>query len=111
MLYVANAFSTSMLSGDALVSFRRVSLETVRDGLRPLTGGAWTSAVGHADTAALFSKLLGMEVPVNRTTLRLERGDGLIVGQYVGPRLPEGATELPEGARIDWLLVSARLDS
>jgi hypothetical protein len=28
------------------------------------------------------------------------------VAQYVGPRLPEGTTRLPDGARIDYYLVA-----
>jgi hypothetical protein len=33
-------------------------------------------------------------------------GDRVLVGQYSGTRLPEGATTLPEGATIRWLVVS-----
>ena len=68
-------------------------------------GGEFVSAVGHADTAALFSSLLGVEVPACRVSVSLDEGTVLLVGQYVGPRLPEGSTTLPEGARVLWLLV------
>ena len=64
------------------------------------------SAVGHADTAAVFSSDLGVMVPANRTTIALRKGDKLLVGQYRGPRLPEGAKDLPEGSTIEWVLVS-----
>ena len=64
-----------------------------------------SSAVGHADTAAVLSTVLGVDVPMNRTTLQMEHGVALLVGQYKGPRLPEGATALPEGATIEWWLV------
>ena len=64
------------------------------------------SAVGHADTAAVFTAVLGLPVPCNRATVTLHPGDSAIVGQYAGPRLPEGATVLPEGATIKWLVVS-----
>jgi hypothetical protein len=40
----------------------------------------------------------------NRVNVSLKPGDAAIVGQYIGPRLPEGATTLPEGATIKWLL-------
>ncbi|MCK7505116.1 MAG: DUF1874 domain-containing protein [Desulfobacterales bacterium] len=56
------------------------------------------SAVGHADTAAVFSSLLGRPVPVERRSIKLDEGETALVGQYIGPRLPEGATTLPEGA-------------
>lgn len=63
------------------------------------------SVVGHADTAAVFTALLGREVEFNRESVKLPPGQILLVGQYSGPRLPEGATSLPEGATIEWWLV------
>lgn len=63
------------------------------------------SAVGHDTTAAVFSSALGLEVPYNRATVALSPGSVVIVGQYSGPRLIEGTTELPEGATIKWLQV------
>lgn len=41
----------------------------------------------------------------NRETMKLDAGDVLVVAQYVGPRLPEGATELPPNARIEYFTV------
>ncbi|MBI2642124.1 MAG: hypothetical protein HYW96_00935 [Candidatus Wildermuthbacteria bacterium] len=38
-------------------------------------------------------------------------GYPILVAQYVGSRLPEGATTLPTGARIIWFLVDARSGS
>ncbi len=64
------------------------------------------SAVGHADTAAVFGEQLVMPVQPNRVNVSLKSGDMVLVGQYRGPRLPEGATTLPEGATIQWLLVT-----
>ena len=65
-----------------------------------LLENGFTSGVGHPDTAAVISTLLGKEVVPNRVNIQLTQGDVLIVAQYTGPRLPEGATELPEGATI-----------
>lgn len=67
-----------------------------------------TSAVGHSDTAAIFSEILGTEVPENRISIPpLGAGtEQILAGLYTGPRLPEGATTLPEGATITWVLVS-----
>jgi hypothetical protein len=64
------------------------------------------SAVGHADTAALFSDILSLNIPCERRTITLSANDTILVGQYNGPRLPEGATTLPEGASIRWLHVT-----
>lgn len=63
------------------------------------------SIVGHQSTADIFTDILDRPIACNRETLTLTRGDVLLVGQYVGPRLPEGATTLPEGARIEWWTV------
>jgi len=80
-----------------------VSIDEVRFLLRG--DGRYTSAVGHVETAAVFSGQLGMPVCFNRATVSLKPGDIAVVGQYKGPRLPEGATTLPEGAKIDWMAV------
>jgi protein involved in polysaccharide export with SLBB domain len=101
VLYLVNSFSLNMLATlDVNLTVREVSIEAARN----LAEGA-VSAVGHADTARVFAALLGREVEHARATLRLSPGDRLLVGQYSGPRLPEGATSLPEGATIAWLTV------
>lgn len=58
------------------------------------------SFVGHADTA----NILGVEC--HRGDLKITENDVLYVAQYMGPRLPEGATELPEGAVIEFYRVT-----
>lgn len=67
--------------------------------------GGFKSAVGHADTAAVYSHLLGTKIECNRVDLSLKVGDHLLVGELVGPRLPEGATHLPPGTAINWKLI------
>jgi hypothetical protein len=122
-LYVLNAFSLSMLdraSQDGAPSgYLRQGHESpgVARIPRPIDdpkrliqdhtarGGQVVSAVGHADTAAVFSTILGFPVEPNRVNVRLAPGDIALVGQYVGPRLPEGATTLPHGATIEWWVV------
>lgn len=63
------------------------------------------SYVGHADTAAVMSADLGVEIQHNRETLILTPQEVLLVGQYKGPRLEEGAKSLPPGAVLEWWLV------
>ena len=99
-MFILNAFSLNMISGNADIVVREVS-ESVAARL----ADACVSAVGDADTAAVFSSVLGVTVPCNRATVTLKDGDLALVGQYSGPRLPEGATSLPEGATIKWLVV------
>ena len=83
--YISNAFSLQMLgaSNSGTISYEEVE--------RPDNLSEYVSVVGHTDTA----KVLG--VACNRVSLTLEKGDELLVAQLVGGRLPEGATELPEG--------------
>lgn len=105
MLYVSNAFSLQMLD---LTRENKVRVVPVDDPKTVVAAQQFTSAVGHADTANLFSGQLGVAVPAQRINVKLTAEDALLVGQYVGPRLPEGATTLPEGASIAWLLVTVR---
>ena len=103
-MYLLNAFSLNMIDvGDADVTIREVSEKAAA-----ILAVNCTSAVGHADTAAVFSKVLGVPVACNRVTVTMKDGDLALVGQYSGPRLPEGATSLPGGATIKWLIVGVR---
>lgn len=125
MKYLSNAFSLQM-QGENDCTARKCSLEEAKETVVNLAPGPYVdresekdgsdaiykltakSCVGHADIATLLSKLIGYEVPVNRVSVALQPGDTLVVGQYVGPRLPEGCTTLPEGAKVAWYIVECR---
>lgn len=112
-MYLINSFSLNMLEDlTATIHTRELTADEARTWLRIFAEEAgadrFQSAVGHADTAALFSSVLGLPVPCNRATVCLKAGDRAIVGQYKGPRLPEGTTELPEGAEIKWIAVEVQ---
>lgn len=100
--FICNAFSLNMLS--SLTANIRCIEVTAAQAAEIAEGAA--SAVGHADTAAVFSSVLGACVPSARITVTLNKGDSVLVGQYSGPRLPEGATTLPEGATVKWVIVT-----
>lgn len=101
---IGNAFSAGMMDNlPNVVSFSEFSLEEARNWVAENNP---SSCVGHADTAALISALLGYEVVMNRVSTSLKAGDRLLIAQYNGARLPEGATSLPEGARLRWILAS-----
>jgi len=97
---LVNAFSINMLgrSGHDL-ALRPVNVDAVRNLHR---AHGLVSAVGHADTAAVLSGLLGFPVKCNRVNVTLDHDHSLVVAQYRGPRLPEGATTLPSGAEIEF---------
>ena len=101
-MYMLNAFSANMLAEFPVsVQFTEITTNVVT-----ALAQESVSAVGHADTAALFSTILGVKIPCNRVSVTLKAGDNALLGQYSGPRLPEGATTLPEGASIKWVLVN-----
>jgi hypothetical protein len=116
-MYLVNAFSLNMLSGDNLtVKVRKLTVDEAKRLLAP--DGHLASdvvlAVGHADTARVIGALLSLpeadinrmvEVAQTRPTVKMAGRDKALVAQYIGPRLPEGATKLPEGARIEFFLV------
>lgn len=92
--YLGNAFSLQMVA----FSSYQLSVQEVE----PTEVGAsdFVSCIGHIDTAAVVSSIIGKEVPMNRINVSLEKGDTLYVAQVVGGRLPEGTTTLPEGFKI-----------
>lgn len=104
MVYVANAFSLGMLA-EFPASLRIVQLSRAEAQYKLRTNN-WRSIVGHESTAALFSADLGVTMGSVRETFRMGSTDQLLVGQYIGPRLAEGVTELPSGATIEWRLVT-----
>lgn len=114
MMYLTNAFSVNMLPsssitsfGDFQINFREVSLEVAKN---ILTEEEWISAVGHQSTADLLSVLFGIEIIPNRISVEMRRKslDFLLMAQYSGPRLQEGVTELPEGAKIRFWIVDLK---
>jgi hypothetical protein len=51
----------------------------------------FTSAVGHESSAVVLSHILGVNIPFNRITIRVESGD-MILAFQLEERLPEGFT-------------------
>lgn len=122
-IYIANAFSLSMLNREQQAGTpagytprstdrigRTARIPRPLDDPRALVAARQiparvVSIVGHEDTARVLGGLLGIELRKNRVSIELAPEDLVIVGQLVGARLPEGATELPEGAAIEWWIV------
>lgn len=131
-IYIANAISLSMLDREdqsgsptgyvprtgtpaSRVGTARIPVpldEDAKEWLRSMSalGAEIVSAVGHPDTAALFSSLLGIPVECNRISVRLGRDDILLIGQIMAAdggmvRLAPGTTELPLGATIEWWVI------
>jgi hypothetical protein len=105
-MYILNAFSLNMVSAECLpdVRFAELSLHAARELVR--SDVDVVSGVGHVETASVFTDILGIPVSYARTNVVLGHGTQAVIGQYSGRRLPEGATFLPEGASIRWVLVT-----
>lgn len=111
MRYVCNVFTIAMAPEGGHLTWHPISVNVARGMLRPCDPRevelgcqrGLTQAVGHAHTAELANSQLGEKlIEFSRLSVRLEHGDDLVLCQYVGPRLPEGVTVLPEGAKIVW---------
>jgi hypothetical protein len=103
---ITNAFSISMIEieKEGNINFRKITIAEVKN---LLSHFPYSSAIEHADTAAVVSSILGVHLPANKIiNVKLSKDKRLIVAQYNGPRLPEGSTTLPENASIDfWMVV------
>lgn len=58
-----------------------------------------TNCFGHQSTSDLIKARHNIIVPCNRATVNIDCGF-IVVPQYRGIRLPEGATELPSGSKL-----------
>jgi Domain of unknown function (DUF1874) len=110
VLKVCNAFSLNMVgSFPAMFVFDEITGAQASDLVQAAeANGSLESCVGHADTAVVFGAVLGANIAPARVNVSITAGDGhvVLVGQYSGPRLPEGCKTLPEGSTIKWILVS-----
>lgn len=100
---LGNAFSLQMLDLSAPSTFDVVPVT-----LKEVADSGFTSIVGHPDTAAVLTDMLGVDVPANRASVHLSPGDVLFVAQLTGGRLPEGATTLPDGFSMAFVKVTVR---
>jgi len=74
-----------MLAPPATVKVVEASIEDVKN----ILSSNFISAIGHEATAKIITTQLGVNVPVNRVSIRLNQGDTLIVYQLL-KRLEEG---------------------
>lgn len=130
MLYIVNSFSINMIADDLLdfplypeplydgenrcLRFKKLSDEELRE---TLVANIFRvrNAIGHSDLDNLvrthIRELCEVQLkPGERLTVKLRYRDQALVAQYRGPRLPEGATSLPEGAEIEYWLVTGKDD-
>jgi hypothetical protein len=113
MTFISNAFSLQMLgdgprkrsADDNFVKLKIDDNLTTAD-VQVALSMPFRSIVGHADIAAVMGNILDTTIAMNRESVKITENDVLIVGQYIGGRLPEGTTTLPEGAQIKWYRIT-----
>jgi len=87
MLHISNAFSLGMLQGsEVTLKVTEVGTETVKTLLKSQD---FQNSIGHQGTADILTSLLDVNVPMNRASIKLQKGDALIVFQLL-TRLEEG---------------------
>ncbi|MEM7820035.1 MAG: DUF1874 domain-containing protein [Candidatus Aenigmatarchaeota archaeon] len=85
MLYILNS---AVITTPGKYSYRLIDREYAID---LLASNQWISTIGYESTAKAMSELVGMEIPLNRVTIRMKAGDIAIVFRIV---LPEGAERI-----------------
>lgn len=102
-MHILNAFAVSMLPQEGgVVKFIPLSPEEVR---AAMSGKVIVSHIGHTSTAAVLSRELNIDLYTCRDNFTINADSDVIVAQYIGPRLPEGTVELPQGATIKYFMV------
>lgn len=101
---LCNAFSLQMLNLDCENNVNVKPISQTETAVMLEKG--FESAIGHESTADVLSNKLKFEVQTNRANIKLDGDTELIVAQFVGGRLPEGAKTLPDNMQIKFVLVS-----
>ena len=92
---IGNVLTAGLLKKQAVKLISTpISWEEFDEYIQMVEDGNAINYMGHPSTALL----VGMEA--NRVSLQADYGSTLVVVQYDGPRLNEGATELPKGASL-----------
>ena len=112
-MFITTAFSINMLPLDGRHTTMNFYGPLTADEFKAYmqkAGVELESAIGHANTAAVISGQLGITLPINRVDVQMglmgNQESSIAVAQYTGPRLSEGAIELPEGAQITYWVVT-----
>jgi hypothetical protein len=85
MRYILNS---AVITSPGIYAYRLVSPDEARAWAQ---AGPFISTIGYAETAAFAAELLGVPVPTNRTTVRMEPDDEALVVRIV---LPPGSSRI-----------------
>ena len=91
---------------EAYIKMEKISVDEAK---QILQNNPFISAIGHEGTAKLLSRLLGINIPVNRITVFFEPGD-IGIHFFLKQRLPEGKVLTEEELKeLDFWLVKSEL--
>ena len=82
-LYLLNS---SIIPNEGIYMYRKIPVETAREIIK--SAGEIVSAIGHEPTAKYISKLIGIEISVNRIQITMDKGDIALIFK-IPVRLPE----------------------
>ena len=102
-----NAFSLSMLIDSiAVVGVKEVNIYELQRLIATARerGVEIDSAIGHPATAKVLSKILGLEIPVNRKMIKLDKDIILVVFQLLQRLPPKAELSEEELAKIPFKL-------
>lgn len=115
MLYIGSTYSLATVNNLGDYQIKEISLtpDEARQVIERST--EWVSGVGNGNADTVISELkrylemgLNIEIPFNQISMPLGEEDELLLAKYIGPRLPEVSTTLPEGAEIQFKLLTFR---
>ena len=91
MIYVMNS---PILTAHGRYTYERIDIEQARQLLKK----PFESAIGHEATAKFLSKLVGVEIPVNRVSITMRPGDVAVIFRVL-KRIEEGKVLTEEELR------------
>lgn len=104
MIYLNNAFSLQMLP-EGMLEF--VGYDTNIGHVKSsITGQKVISGIRHKEILDIVNKELNTCIELNDIDIKLKDEDTLYVCQFIGGRLPVGATELPKDIKIRWFKIN-----
>ena len=122
IIYIGNSFCMDMLNKEVqtrkitdgnTIGYPRIpipfnSMEEVKEFIKERKEkdpeSEIVSTIHYTDTAEVLSKLLEIELTVNKTPVKFSKtpGEIMIVAQYNGPWVNEPPYVIPQGFSIDW---------
>ena len=100
--YVLNS---AVITSPGLYTYDLIDVKWAK---RWLEEGDFESTIGYEETAEALKRLTGIEVPVNRKTIKMERGDEALVFRLAfKPGDPRPSAALKGNVGVDWLIERA----